>query len=142
MLESESKKFVTTIGGKTANAYFEKKGSGYAVPTWGIKYRDILKNLDQYRNWLTQCVEEFGDDIGVRLFLKNYESPDGLRHTLEELPAGTTRQMDLSPSKVKAVIDISKATPEQLEELRQKAEKLGGRIRIISDDEAKDLGAT
>jgi hypothetical protein len=141
MLESESKKFTTTIGGKTANAYFEKKGGRYTVRTWGIKYRDIPKNLDQYRNWLTQCVEEFGEEIGVRLFLKTYQSPDGLKHTLEELPAGTARQMDLNPSKFKAVIDVSKATPEQLEELRQKAEKAGGRVRMISDDEAKDLGA-
>jgi hypothetical protein len=68
----ESKKFVATIGGKIANAYFEKNGSNYRIRTWGLKHRDILKHVDQYRDWLTlkhvdqyrdwltQCVEEFG----------------------------------------------------------------------------------
>jgi hypothetical protein len=135
----ESKKFVTTIGGKTANAYFERKGSDYKVRTWGLKHREILKHSDQYRDWLRQCVEEFGDEIGVRLFLKTYQSPNGLSHTVEELGPDTARRMDLDPRKTKAVLDASDATPEQLEELRQKVEKLGGRMRMISDDEARDL---
>jgi hypothetical protein len=135
----ESKKFVTTVGGKIANAYFERKGSDYKVRTWGLKHREILKHADQYRDWLTQCVEEFGDEIGVRLFLKTYQSPNGLSHTLEELSANSARRLDLDPRKTKAVLDASNATPEQLEELHQKVEKLGGRMRTISDDEAKDL---
>jgi hypothetical protein len=45
MLESESKKFVTSIGGKTANAYFEKKGSGYVVRTWGSNIETFRKTL-------------------------------------------------------------------------------------------------
>jgi hypothetical protein len=136
----ESKKFVATIGGKIANAYFEKNGSNYKIRTWGLKHRDILKHVDQYRDWLTQCVEEFGEEIGVRLFLKTYESPNGLSHTLEELPAETARQVDLDPSKTKFVFDTTNATPEQLEELKRKMKQLGGRVREISDDEAKNLG--
>lgn len=77
----------------------------------------------------------------MRLFLKTYELSDGLRYTLEELPAGTARHMDLNPSKFKAVLDVSKATPEQLKDLREKVEKSGARVRMISDEEAKDLGA-
>jgi len=127
----ESKKFVTNIGGKTANAFFQKRGSSYTVRTWGLKHRDILKYIDQYRDWLTQCVEEFGEQIGVRLFLKTYQSPNGLSHTLEELSGNAARRLDLDPRKTKAVLDASSATPEQLEELRQKVEKLGGRMRMI-----------
>jgi ribosomal protein L10 len=48
--------------------------------------------------------------------------------------------LDLDPRKTKFVFDTTNATPEQLEELKRKMKQLGGRVREISDDEAKNLG--
>jgi hypothetical protein len=135
----ETKKYSIQIAGKTANAVFEKHGSNYKVRTWGMKHREIEKHIHQYRAWLTKCVEDFGDFIGERLLLKTFQYDCELRHTLEPLPGGLARDQDLNPSKHAALVDITNATPEQLEQLKQTVAQLGGRLRQPTPDEIRHL---
>jgi hypothetical protein len=135
----ETKKYSISLGGKTAHVAFSKQGSNYKVRTWGLKYRDIEKHLEQYRQWLTACVEDFGEEIGERLFLKTSQYHTEFKHTLEPLSAGLARDMDINPSKQKILLDVTNSTPEQLEKIKQTAAQMGGRVRKPTADEIRHL---